>query len=1025
MTRQSLSPRQEITNGTNVILPFSNHFCYREVIESPTWNDAPSSICPTAHSFAPSSSSFPQLTTSVICEYRWHRGATAEASPRCENQVERIRVLDDEKTGSSMNEHMKNRWQKLLLRLGFVVAVNKIRGRLQASLGAILVSDRAVPKMEQDKVSGTRHPPYCLATNLRSVNEIRKVEGYECSSMMGTRPKESCKALVATDSNNNFADQFDECHSSPLHGGHSPQSATTGVTLRAFLSSYSTSSRSNHIFSEKYAETVTLDGYSGSPSHLQRQGNASVDATETGLCTQPSDHDYDCESSSRNGNINMRSKFGISDLGGFSGNSSVYSSSNNSADFSLISADAVTRNKSVEYGTLKRSKTHLKKCRSAQDAHSTRDDDDADSGRDAVVLPSSTSTHLHVKNVPVAVIENNTIVEAGTPSLKDCNSSTSARRLITGNVANQAYGDGHYPEHVTLLSAADRTTDRHRQVKRFGSEICYTSDSNLTSVSQKLESCVLVDAADVDSTDCMKQPGKAARMKKPRMHIHSDVMREINEEINREMNHEIERELTKERRESLKQMTCKMCKFVDEEMFEPGKQEVYDHVAHIQPESPIEVVQGRTKMAVMARRSVLKGAHRVRSLPLPEPGLHPSPFATARCRIQDPGTHVTEECRAKATRRSRALHEKPSSITRCRNTTGSVRPSCDSLSYRQTDKAGKTDIKRQALPLSPGPMLAPLQCPSPKGDAVKSKIKPAPLNKRMTGTQTPSPLQSPLASRQGSRRIAPATSPLASLSAAATEPGKSCIRADSGNGTGSCVYTGSETKKVRGTDVRLTTRKKNTGLVSPSHRLPKIEKNKSHDARILGKVTEIDREHGSEGGSDRSVGSLSGSEVFNASSVPKTHLNDISKVDGIWIDSVEGSVGESELPRSVLLAALKAGLPSRLWSMIPAIATSVKDETDFGISQHRRTGTYATANGVDTCVGSSYDTTPKTSRLPTPRSSPGALGKTRSDINSAGRTRGGAVAVVGIKNIEGTDIQRMKDEEMVRHFLEVSEDHLT
>ena len=53
-----------------------------------------------------------------------------------------------------MNGLMKNRWQKLLLRLGFIVAVNKIRGRLQASLGAILVSDRTVQKMEQDKVSG-------------------------------------------------------------------------------------------------------------------------------------------------------------------------------------------------------------------------------------------------------------------------------------------------------------------------------------------------------------------------------------------------------------------------------------------------------------------------------------------------------------------------------------------------------------------------------------------------------------------------------------------------------------------------------------------------------------------------------------------------------------------------------------------------------------------------------------------------------------------------------------------------------
>jgi hypothetical protein len=521
-------------------------------------------------------------------------------------------------------------------------------------------------------------------------------------------------------------------------------------------------------------------------------------------------------------------------------------------------------------------------------------------------------------------------------------------------------------------------------------------------------------------------PGKAARKKRESMHIHTDVMREINEEINREMNHEIERELIKERRESLKQMTCKMCKFVDEEMFEPGQQVVDDHALREECGSPTEAVQGRAKRAVMARRSDVKGVHRLRSLP--ELSLAPSPSSTARFRIQEPSTQASAELRARTTRRCNALRERSSSTTRCRNPTSSAKPSYDSPNSRQTEKAGKTDIKRQATQFAPGPALSPLQYPPHTIDAADTKPRGL-MSKRMNGSQTPSPLQSPLASRQGSRRIAlsssssaassisssASTSPLATLSAAVLESERSCFRAESG--TGSCVHTDSEA-----TEIRFMTKNKNNSLVSPTHRLlPKIEKTKSQDFRP-NKVAEVEMDRGSEKGHERSVGKRYGCEAVEASPAPKALHNDSSKVDDSW-NAVES---ESELPRSVLLAALKAGLPSRLWSMIPAITTNTKDEGDLGKRQHIKAGSYSIANGVATCVCSSYDTTPKTSRLPTPRTSTGAVGKSRSDVTSTGGARtGGTVAGVGVRQVEENKLQRLKDEILVRHFLEVSEDSLS
>ena len=951
------------------------------------WNDTTSSKCPalTPHGIAPipspllhcnvSSKYFPHCDREVACSMTvTGQGATAEASVGCKNQVES--TPKNERICGRINDYIKIRWRKLLLRLSFVTTVNKMIDRLQASLVVLMTSDRTILMNEEDRTSRTRHSHHCPGKNRASLNDRRIKEQYEWSLASGTRSRKRYQTLVMTDSHLHFANQPEDWLPSPVSDGHghSPTSAASKVTLTTSLTSPTSPSTSYHSFSEKNTETVTPTSCLRSSPQSRRRGHAHDSSIGSELYSHFAGKGY--QSSCRKSIDNSHSENGFSDFGGYG---SICSSSNNSTDSSPRSEDTVTRNKSVDYGSTKRSKTHLKKCRSAQDTPSTCGDVDTDTAMDAITLSSSAAPSSCSQNMLISDIVNIVMVESGACQVTDERSPEGAQSAILNEAGQVIDGSSKYPVY-----------------------------------------------------DSVMLPGKAARKKRESMHIHTDVMREINEEINREMNHEIERELIKERRESLKQMTCKMCKFVDEEMFEPGQQAVDNHAFREECGSPTEVVQGRAKRAVMARRSDLKGVNRLRSLP--ELGLAPSPSSTARFRIQEPSTQASAELRARTTRRCNALRERSSSTTRCRNPTSSGKPSYDSPSSRQNDKGGKTDVKRQATQFAPGPALSPLQCPPLTIDAAVGTKPRALMSKRMNGSQTPSPLQSPLASRQGSRRIAPSsstsssssissstsTSPLATLSAAVLESEKSCFRAESG--TVSPVHADSEANNRRYTETRFMTKNKSNSPVSPTHRLlPKIEKTKSPDFRP-NKVAEGEKDRGSEKGHERSVGKLNGSESVKVPPVPKALHIDTSKVGDSWND-VES---ESELPRSVLLAALKAGLPSRLWSMIPAITTNAKDEGDLGRRQHIKAGSYSIANGVATCVCSSYDTTPKTSRLPTPRTSTGAVGKSRSDVTSTGGARaGGTVAGVGVRQLEENKLQRLKDEILVRHFLEVSEDSLS
>jgi hypothetical protein len=960
-----------------------------EEMGSPTWNDTDSSKCPapTPHGIAPipspllhrnvSAKYFPPCQREAACSMTVNgQGPAAEASVGCENQVECI--LKIEQISGKINECIKTRWRKLLLRLSFVITVNKMIDRLQASLVVLMTSDRTILMYEEDRVNRTRHFHHCPGTNRTSLNDRRIKEQYEWSLASGTRSRKRYQTLVMTDSHLHSADQPEDWHPSPVSDGHdhSPTSAASKVTFTTSVTSPTSPSSSYHFFSEKNTETVTPTSCLRGSPQSHRQGQAHDSSIGSELYPHFADQGY--QSSCRKFTDNSHSENGFSDFGGYGSNSSICSSSNNSTDSSPRAGDTVTRNKSVDYGSTKRSKTHLKKCRSAQDTPSTCGDVDTDTATDAVMLSSSAAPSSCSQDMLITGIASLAMVESGACHVIDDRSPMGAQSAILNEAGQVIDGSSKYPAYDSVIL-----------------------------------------------------PGKAVRKKRDSMHIHTDVMREINEEINREMNHEIERELIKERRESLKQMTCKMCKFVDEEMFEPGQQAVDDHAFREDCGSPTEAVQGRAKRAVMARRSDVKGVHRLRSLP--ELSLAPSPSSTARFRIQEPSTQASAELRARTTKRCNALRERSSSTTRCRNPTSSAKPSYDSPNSRQTDKAGKTDIKRQATQFAPGPALSPLQCPPHTIDAAGTRPRGL-TSKRMIGSQTPSPLQSPLASRQGSRRIAlssststsssisssTSTSPLSTLSAAVLESEKSCFRAESG--TGSCVHADSEADNSRSTETRFMSRNKNNSLVSPTHRLlPKIEKTKSQDSRP-NKVAEVEKDRGSEKGHERSVGKLYGCETVKASPVPKALHNDSSKIDDSW-NAVES---DSELPRSVLLAALKAGLPSRLWSMIPAITMNTKVEGDLGKRQHIKAGSYSIANGVATCVSSSYDTTPKTSRLPTPRTSTGAVGKNRSDVTSTGVARaGGTVAGVGVRQLEENKLQRLKDEILVRHFLEVSEDSLS
>ena len=126
---------------------------------------------------------------------------------------------------------------------------------------------------------------------------------------------------------------------------------------------------------------------------------------------------------------------------------------------------------------------------------------------------------------------------------------------------------------------------------------------------------------------------------------------------------------------------------------------------------------------------------------------------------------------------------------------------------------------------------------------------------------------------------------------------------------------------------------------------------------------------------------------------------------------------DEDMPRSVLLAALKVGIPSRLWSLMPSTAPK-GDTVDEGRGRERSTSKSSAKHRgyregseeeASTCVSTSCVNTAR-SHFASPGPIPGP-GHGLSNIPEEGK----------VKRLQD-DLQRQYDEDVIKHFLELTEE---
>ena len=167
----------------------------------------------------------------------------------------------------------------------------------------------------------------------------------------------------------------------------------------------------------------------------------------------------------------------------------------------------------------------------------------------------------------------------------------------------------------------------------------------------------------------------------------------------------------------------------------------------------------------------------------------------------------------------------------------------------------------------------------------------------------------------------------------------------------------------------------------------------------------------------------------------KDTLSEIKLDRGQGREKGRGLGAASDVSRSTLLAALKVGLPSRLWKMIPVTTSGMENETNGNGSavytgkKGKLKGVRGSVggvcpvlgddlegeeygDGVTTCLGSSCLNTARSASLPL------SLSATLSHSQS----RFSPVDAVREKGRQESQSRKGKDEEMVKHFLELTED---
>jgi hypothetical protein len=475
---------------------------------------------------------------------------------------------------------------------------------------------------------------------------------------------------------------------------------------------------------------------------------------------------------------------------------------------------------------------------------------------------------------------------------------------------------------------------------------------------------------------------------------------------------EIGREKRKSRRQSLKHMNDKMYRFMNEAVNKKANEELSELIA-IELNKVVALDKVLQKGRVAGR-----GGERSRSLPelrnrtLPGPAIPPLPLSTVRFReISTCSANDAETLDLKIAPMPKGSYSCASTVSLGRAGSSSrsgragltshsngctLLPSESScLHPHPTERAStmKKDPRKQALLFVPTPASAshhlPLVTTETKRIDLRSKARSGKgldspyATGAITAVSAARGLEvSPLRlSRHGSRR-----SSVSSLSQAQADDSR--------------ILTGADTGRRRS--------------LSPAKRpLPRISKVSESRSRIEKNRKNEESDNVLRGTRRRSTGTDFTQGPGLATSKAR---QDIHKVK---IKRDVDKEKDEDMPRSVLLAALKVGIPSRLWSLMPSSALK-GDTVDDGRGRGRERSTSKSSvkhrgyregseEEASTCVSTSCVNTAR-SHFASPGPIPGP-GHGLSNIPEEGK----------VKRLQD-DLQRQYDEDVIKHFLELTEE---
>jgi hypothetical protein len=472
---------------------------------------------------------------------------------------------------------------------------------------------------------------------------------------------------------------------------------------------------------------------------------------------------------------------------------------------------------------------------------------------------------------------------------------------------------------------------------------------------------------------------------------------------------EIGREKRKSRRQSLKHMNDKMYRFMNEAVNKKANEELSELIA-----IELNKVVALDKVLQKGGRAAGRGGERSRSLPelknrtVPGAAIPSPPLATVRfreistCTVNEAETldlKIAPMPKRSNSCTSSVSHVRAGSVSRSgrasltSNSNGcTLLPSEHSSSYlhpHSTDKdrasTMKKDPRKQALLFVPTPA-------SSSTSHFTTETKRVDLRSK---------------ARSGKGQDPPCTTPAVSAARGLEASPLRLSRHGSRRSSVSSLSQGDDSRIVTGVD---TSRRRS---LSPAKRpLPRISKVSESKSRLEKNRKNEETENFLRGTRRRSTGVDSTQGPGPALSKVRQDIHKVKiKKDG-------DKDKDEDMPRSVLLAALKVGIPSRLWSLMPSSAQ--KDMGEEGRSTERKSSVkhrgYREGSEEDatTCVSTSCVNTARShfaspGPVPTPGSGPG-LGP-MSHIQEEGKVR---------RLLD--DLQRQYDEDVIKHFLELTEE---